>query len=276
MQQIDYQSLTQTWEEFYMQIQINPMSDIAQNQRRGKTHGLIATLLAAAVLAACSEERSTTVPATSEAPIAAAEVTAEVAEEFSIDVPAGSYGIDRTHANMGFSVPHMGLSNYVARFATYDVSVDLDPENIAASSVSVTIDAGSITTDYDGDYKGTHANSPFDSWDEDLARSDKFFDADNYPQISFVSTSVEPLGSDQLRINGDLTLRGQTHPIVLDARVVGAVAEHPFTSAAAVGFSAQGSFARSEFGMTHLLSPPFVGDEVTLQFDGEFHQAAAE
>ena len=256
-----------------MQIQSKRNTDRPDYLTGRRLGTAVTALLSLGILSACSGEQSATMPAANDAPSPA---VTEAPEAFSIAVPAGSYGIDRTHATMGFSVPHMGLSNYSARFTTYEVNVDLDPENIAASSVSVTIDADSITTDYDGDYKGTHANSPFDSWDEDLARSDKFFDADNHPQISFVSTSVEPVGSDQLRINGDLTLRGQTHPVVLDARVVGAVAEHPFTSAAAVGFAAEGSFARSEFGMNHLLSPPFVGDEVTLHFDGEFHQAAAE
>ena len=76
-------------------------------------------------------------------------------------------------------------------------------------------------------------------------------------------------------MTGDLTLLGKTHPVTLDATVVGAMAAHPFTKRGAIGFSAIGTFNRSTFDMTHLLQPPIVGDAVTVQFDGEFQQAAA-
>ncbi len=189
-----------------------------------------------------------------------------------IEAPAGKYAIDRNHAMMAFQIDHLGLSNYVARFTDYSVSLDLDPADISASSVKVNIKAASIAADYPGDYKASHAKTGFESWAEDLAKSDKFFNSEKYPDITFESTSVEDAGDGSLEVVGDLTLLGKTQSVTLNVDVVGSAAAHPFTGAGAVGFSARGSFKRSGFGMTHLVDPPLVGDEVTLLFEGEFNQ----
>ena len=187
--------------------------------------------------------------------------------------PAGQYRIDPTHSSLSFSVNHLGLSNYVARFTSYKVLLQYDPAQPEKSSVEVTIDPASIRTDYPADYKATHADSKFSSWDEDLAQSDKFFNAGKFPEITFRSTQVRSSVPGALQIVGDLTLLGQTHPVQLDATVVGSTASHPMQSTlGAIGFSARGSFKRSTFGMTYLLSPPLIGDEISIQFEGEFNQ----
>ncbi len=193
----------------------------------------------------------------------------------SVEAPAGSYQHDPTHASLQFSLLHMGLSNYVAGFSSYSVSAQLDPANPAASSVTVSIDPTSIRTDYGGDYKATHPKSVFDSWEQDLAMSDKFFNAANYPEILYESTSVAAQPDGTLSIEGNLTLLGQTHPVSLVGVVVGSTAKHPFTKQGALGLSVTGTFKRSTFGMNYLLSPPIVGDEVTMAFEGEMHLAAA-
>jgi len=187
--------------------------------------------------------------------------------------PAGQYRIDPTHSSLSFSVNHLGLSNYVARFTSYQVLLQYDPAQPEESSVTATIDPASIRTDYPADYKASHADSKFSSWDEDLAQSDKFFNAGKFPEITFRSTQVRASGPGALQIIGDLTLLGQTHPVELDATVVGATASHPMQAGVgAVGFSARGSFKRSTFGMTYLLAPPLIGDAVSIQFEGEFNQ----
>ena len=183
--------------------------------------------------------------------------------------------MDRNHATLQFRISHFGLSNYVVRFNKFDVALTLDPNDPSASSVTVNVDPTSVHTDYPGDYRAWHPDSPFQSWDEDLAQSPKFFNAAQHPRIAFRSTKVEQLAPGKLRVTGDLTLLGKTHPVTLDATVIGAMATHPFTKRGAIGFSASGTFNRSTFGMTHLLQPPLAGDAVTVQFDGEFNQAAA-
>jgi len=188
----------------------------------------------------------------------------------SVQAPAGTYAVDHNHATLAFSIRHLGLSDYIARFTDYTATLELEPDDLSASSIRVSIDATSITTDYTGDYQATHPDSPFSSWEEDLAQSDKFFNAGTYPEITFASTAVETRADGGLAITGDLTLLGTTRPVTLDAAIVGATASHPMTNTGAIGFSARGSFKRSDFGMDYLLSPPLLGDEVTLHFDGEF------
>lgn len=219
---------------------------------------------ASLAFAACSPS---TPPAEQKSAAASPPAMSEIA------APAGTYELDPAHASLSFRVNHLGLANYVARFTRFNVSLKLDPANIAASSVTATIDPTSVRTDYSGDYKAGHANSPYNSWDEDLAQSPKFLNAGAHPQITFNSTRVEQTASGTLRITGDLTLLGQTQPVTLEATVVGS-GLHPFNKRGAIGFSATGSFNRSAFGMTHLLQPLLVGDAVTIQFEGEFQQPA--
>lgn len=192
--------------------------------------------------------------------------------EIIIEAPAGQYQLDPHHSNLYFTVRHLGVSNYVLRFTDFDVTVDLQPDDLAASSVSATIDAASIRTDFDGDYAGAHPDSSFASWNEDLAMSENFLNAGEYPVISFQSTSVTPTDEGTLQVTGDLELLGETQPVTLEATVVGSEQMHPFTGVGLIGFSATGTFNRSDFGMTHLANPPIVGDVITLHFEGELLQ----
>lgn len=225
-------------------------------------------LAAALTLAACSQSGSP------DKPTAAAGAADASQEAVAMVAPAGRYAMDRNHASLEFRVMHLGLAPYVLRFVDFDVSIELDPLNHANSLVEVTIDPKSIRSDHDPSrYQATHKNSPFGSFDEDLALSPKFLNADEHPRIAFRSTRVERLAADRLRVIGDLSLLGKTRPVTLEATVTGFAAAHPFTKKAAIGFSATGSFRRSDFGMTHLVEPPLVSDKVTLRFDGEFQRA---
>ncbi|MGD9661122.1 MAG: YceI family protein [Porticoccaceae bacterium] len=247
--------------------------------------------LAAFTLVACSEApEPASAPAADERPavgeqpaaqeqaaqpsntLSSAQMAAAEPAQIHISAPAGQYKIDPDHASLAFSVTHLGVSNYVMRFTDYDVTLDLNPDDLAASSVTVTIDPASIDTDFAGDYQGTHPDSPFSSWEQDLAMSENFLNAGKYDSISFTSTSVSPSDDGTLLITGDLNLLGQTRPVTLEATVVGSEQAHPFSGVGLIGFSATGTFNRSDFGMTHLLNPPLVGDVVTLHFEGELQQ----
>jgi len=190
-----------------------------------------------------------------------------------LKAPAGDYKLDPNHASLAFKVRHLGLADYHARFTKFDVALSLDPQAPGNSSVTVTVDPTSVRTDYPGDFRATHKDSPYQSFEERLAREDKFFNSDQFPAIAFKSTKVESSGPDKLLVTGDLTFLGQTRPLTLDAAVTGSMDKHPFTGVGAVGFSATTTFTRSEWGMTG--TQQFLGDEVTIQFDGEFQQADA-
>ncbi|WP_375269556.1 YceI family protein [Phenylobacterium sp.] len=215
----------------------------------------LASLAAAALLAACSQPAET--PAETAAPEAAAETAVPA-------VPAGVYALDPTHTAFFWSVPHNGISNYTARFSKVEATLTLDPDDLANSKIEAMIDPTSVSTAYPGDYKGTHPNTGFQSWDENIAQG--FLKAGQFPQITFVSTAVNPTGPRTAEVTGDLTFMGQTRPVTLNATFNGLLDRHPFLGVPAVGFAAEGSFKRSDFGME---AGP-VGDEVKIRFDGEF------
>lgn len=188
----------------------------------------------------------------------------------AVTAPAGAYKLDPNHASMTFKIDHFGLSHYTARFTKFDASLQLDPAALTKSSVTLTLDPKSVETDYPGDFKAGHKDSPYSSFDEEIARGDKFLNADKYPEISFKSTKVTGTAK-ALKVTGDLTFLGQTHPVTLDAAVVGSIEKHPYMGVGVVGFSAHGTFKRSAWGMTG--TQMFLGDDVTIQFEGEFDQA---
>ncbi len=224
--------------------------------------GVSLSLLA---LAACSPS-----PAPEAAP--APEIAAPVAP-ITIAAPAGEYVVDPTHASVEFKLHHAGLSYYGLKFRTYDATVNFDPVNIAASKVSATIKASDILAGYPADYVTNHPGTKFKSWEDDLANSTNFLDAKQFPTITFTSTSVEPSGERSAKVTGDLTLKGVTKPVTLDVTFSGEVASHPFAKVPAIGFSAAGTFKRSEFGLDYLTG--MIGDDVNFEIEGDFIQKVA-
>ncbi len=222
--------------------------------------------LALILLAACGPT-----PPTDAAPVAAPEAASA---PITIASPAGAYVSDPNHASVSFKLQHLGLAFYSMKFKTFDATVSFDPANIAASSVTASIKAADILAGYPGDYVASHAGTKFTSWEDDLANSTNFLDAGQHPTITFVSTSVEPSGERSAKVTGDLTLKGVTKPVTLDVIFAGESASHPFGKVPAIGFSATGTFKRSDFGLDYLL-PSIVGDEVHVEIEGDFLQKPA-
>lgn len=228
-----------------------------------------ASLLLLLALAACSPAAA---PA-AEAPAPAVEAPA-APTPVAITVPAGDYVVDPTHASVTFKLQHLGLSYYTLRFKTYDATVAFDPANIAASKVTASIKPSDLVVGYPADYVKNHPGTKFKSWEDDLANSTNFLDAAKFPAITFTSTSVEPSGERTAKVTGDLTLKGVTKPVTLDVTFSGETASHFFAKVPAVGFSAKGTFKRSDFGFDYLL-PAVVGDDVQVEIEGDFIQKVA-
>jgi polyisoprenoid-binding protein YceI len=181
------------------------------------------------------------------------------------NVPAGAYTLDKAHASLLFRVDHLGFSNYTARFRRFDAKLQFDPANLAQSSVTATIDTGSLETDYpDPTQHDFNAQLTSDQW----------LDGVKFPQMTYQSTKVEVTGPNTVRVHGDLTLRGVTRPVVLDARFNGGYAGMSLDPNARIGFSAHGSLKRSEFGISYGIPEPGskfgVGDEVQIAIEAEF------
>ncbi len=195
--------------------------------------------------------------------------SANAAKGADIKAPNGTYKNDPYHSSLTFKILHMGLSNYTARFTKFDATLNLDAAKLDSSSVTVNIDPTSVRTDYSGDFKAGNKDSPYKTFDEEIARDDKFLNADKFSTITFKSTKVVQTGKT-LKVTGDLTFLGVTKPVTLLVSVVGSVEKHPFLGKGVVGFSATGTVKRSDWGMTG--TQAFLGDDVTIIFEGEFDQ----
>lgn len=188
-----------------------------------------------------------------------------VAAQPPAPVPAGAYTLDKAHASLIFRVNHVGFSNYTRRFKRFDANLQFDPANMARSSVTVSVDATSLETDYPSPEK-LDFNAQL--------QNEQWLDTAKFPQMTFRSSKVEVTAPSTLKISGDLTLRGVTRPMVLDATYNGGYEGHPLDPHARIGFSAHGTLKRSDFGMTVGIPAPGttmgVGDEVEVIIEAEF------
>ncbi len=171
-------------------------------------------------------------------------------------VQPGAYVLDKSHAKVLWAVSHFGFSTYYGEFTSFDAKLTLDPKAPAKSSLDVTIDIPSVSTN---DAKlDAHLKAP------------DFFNAEKFPKATFKSTKVEPTGPTKAKVTGDLTLLGVTKPVTLDVTFNGA-GVGPVSKKVTTGFSAEGTVKRTEFGMNTYA--PYIGDEVKLIISGEFNKA---
>ncbi|MGH1557788.1 YceI family protein [Caulobacter segnis] len=215
----------------------------------------IAALL---TLAACSPQPAADKKA--EAPAAAPTATAPKPPK--ADIPAGDYTLDKHHATLVFRVSHLGFSNYTGAFADFDAKLHFDQNNAAASTLEATINPMSLTIP-----------APPEGFLAELT-GPQWLNTATYPAITFKSTKVETTGPDTGKVTGDLTLHGVTKPVVLDVTYNGGYAGHPMDPHARIGFSAKGTFKRSDFGIAYGVPAPGstmgVGDEVQVAIEAEF------
>jgi len=141
---------------------------------------------------------------------------------------------DLVHSSIGFWVRHLMVSKVHGRFSQWAGTLEFDEQHPGGSRVAVRIDAGSIDT----------REAPRDAH----LRSPDFLDAEHFPHITFTSTGVERKSGADLRVTGDLTIRGVTRPVQLDAEYAGRVKD-PW-GGERLGFSARTTINRSDFGLT--------------------------
>jgi polyisoprenoid-binding protein YceI len=169
-----------------------------------------------------------------------------------------SWQFDPFHTQVEFAVKHLGMMTVRGHFADVHASGTIDPDHPEASSVEVTISAASIRT---------HNQNR----DNDL-RSSNFLEADKYPAIIFKSTSIEAAGQDRYTMTGDLTIKGNTHPVTLNVIRYGEFND-PNMMGHRIAYSAEGKINRKDFGLTFnavLDGRLVVGDEVQISIEGEF------
>ena len=179
---------------------------------------------------------------------------AQAADSRLSDAKAGSYKVESSHTEVGFSISHFGFTNYSGLFSGATGTLQLDPARLGASQLDISIPIDSVMTTVP---KLT-----------ELLKGDQWFDVARFPQATFVSTQVVP-NAQGATVTGNLTLHGVTKPVVLQVRLIGA-GVNPINKAYTVGFEATGAIKRSDFGVTLYL--PALGDEVQLNIAGAFEQ----
>lgn len=195
--------------------------------------------------------------------LAAGPALAQGAAKPAPQPPAGSYTMDKAHTSVTFKVSHLGFSNYTAHFAKVDGKLQFDPANPAAMKVEATIDPASL-----------QLNAPPEGFLAEITGKN-WLDAVQFPQITFRSTKVEPTGPKTAKVTGDLTLHGVSAPVTLDVTYNGGYPPNAFDPGGArIGFSAQGAFKRSTFGVSAGIPAPGttmgVSDEVQVAIETEF------
>ena len=163
---------------------------------------------------------------------------------------------DPYHTQVEFSAKHLGMMTVRGHFTEVQVTGDVDVEHPERSSVEATIQTASIRTHNE-------------VRDNDL-RSSNFLEVDKYPTISFKSTKIEAAGGDRFTVTGDLTIKGQTNPVRLDAVKYGEFTDPNMGHR--IGYAAQGQINRRDFGMTFspVLDGKFVvSNEIQINIEGE-------
>jgi polyisoprenoid-binding protein YceI len=204
-------------------------------------------IVIAASLAAAS---AVTIPVIAQMPM-----TAPGAKDAS-RVTGGTYTADSAHTQILFEVNHLGFSDYFGLFGDATGTLKLDPANPSAASVEIEIPINKVVTNNDALTK--HLLNP------------DFFDAAKFPTATFKSTSVTVDG-DEAKITGDLTIKGVTKQVVLDADFKGAGIS-PANKRETVGFEAETKIRRSDFGVKYGI--PMVPDEVELKINVAFEKTA--
>lgn len=171
-----------------------------------------------------------------------------------------TWDIDTSHATAGFKVRHLMLAHVRGHLGPVTGTVFIDEQDLSRSRVDVSIDA-----------RGIDSREP--KRDEHL-RSADFLDVANHPTVTFRSTRVDaPSGpTGDLRVTGDLTIRGVTRPVTLDVEALPPVIQDPWGNTRR-GVSARGRINRKDWGLKWNIALEAggvtVGEEVGIEIEAE-------
>lgn len=167
----------------------------------------------------------------------------------------GDYAIDPAHTTIGFVARHAMVTNVKGSFTQSSGTLHLNGADPSKSTASIEVTMNSIDTG---------------SADRDThLKSSDFFKTDEFPTMTFRSTSAESLGGDDYRMTGDLTILGTTRPLTIDLEFNGSATD-PFGNER-VGFEGKSEILRSEWGLTWNAALEtggvLVSDKIKLTFD---------
>src|SRR5437660_8611235 len=167
----------------------------------------------------------------------------------------GTWNFDPYHTQVEFAAKHLGMMTVRGHFAEVMASGQIDVEHPERSSVEATINTASIRTHNE-------------QRDNDL-RSSNLLEVDKYPTMTFKSTRIEPAGQDRFKMTGDLTIKGNTHPVTLDVIKYGEFSDPMMGHR--IAYAADGQINRRDVGMTFAMmldGRPGGSNEVPVQLQG--------
>jgi polyisoprenoid-binding protein YceI len=173
-----------------------------------------------------------------------------------------TWQIDPMHTQVEFSAKHFGMMTVRGHFNEVATTGTVDPEHPENSSIAVTINVASLTTN----------NAQRDN---DL-RSSYFLELDKYPTITFRSTSIQPDGPDRFRLTGDLAIKGITKPVTFQVQRYGELNDPMMGHR--ISYGAEGEINRKDFGMEFDMLADnrlVVSHEIKLAIEFELVERAA-
>ena len=147
---------------------------------------------------------------------------------------ATTWTIDPMHSEVQFKVKHLVISTVTGSFGQYEGQIQSEGDDFTNAQVSFSTDISSINTG--NDQRDGHLKSA------------DFFDAENFPKLTFTSTGMTKTGDDTYSLTGDLTIRDVTKPVTLKAEYGGQMQD--FYGQTKAGFEINGVIKRKEFGLT--------------------------
>ena|SRR5688572_23510981 len=141
--------------------------------------------------------------------------------------------LDNMHSSVTFKVRHLVISSVTGKFNTYEATVESKKDDFTDARICFSADINSIDTGVE--QRDNHLKSP------------DFFDAASHPKLTFVSTGVEKKSDSDYKIKGDLTIRGVSKPVVLDAEFGGI--QNDMYGRTVAGFEMTGKIDRQQFGL---------------------------
>ncbi|TBL71541.1 YceI family protein [Paenibacillus thalictri] len=172
------------------------------------------------------------------------------------------WAVDASHSSIDFSIRHMMIAKVKGSFHEFEAQIEADPEDLTSADIRFSVTVSSIDT----------RNSDRDNH----LRTGDFFNAEQYPNMTFQSTRIVKTDDGEYNVTGDFTLHGVTRPETFTVTFEGA-GKDPWGNEK-VGFSATGSIKRSDFGLTYNAALEtggvLIGDEVKVSLEIEASKQA--
>lgn len=169
----------------------------------------------------------------------------------------GTYLVDPAHSKLGFTITHFGIADVPGHFDKFDVTVKSTKADFSDAVVEMAADVNTI-------------NTRIAPRDKHLKSAD-FFDVEQFPVMTFKSTSIRKVEENKYELSGDLTMHGITKPVTVNMWHRGSIQKEEGDKLTA-GLQFTTTIKRSDFDLGSKFSAPLLSDEVTLKGDGEFLQ----